>query len=97
MLGKRYRGDPSIARRIAHTFADEIILYFSGRQGLALTSIAFAADRSGFKEIYLMDADGANQRPITAHKSISMSPEWNPNGREIAYISLLLGLPQHLL
>ncbi len=93
VLGKRYRGDPSIARRIAHTFADEIILYFSGRQGLALTSIAFAADRSGFKEIYLMDADGANQRPITAHKSISMSPEWNPNGREIAYISYYSGSP----
>ena len=93
VLGKRYRGDPSIARRIAHTFADEIILYFSGRQGLALTSIAFASDRSGFKEIYLMDADGANQRPITAHKSISMSPEWNPNGRELAYISYYSGSP----
>ena len=93
VLGKRYRGDPSIARRIAHTFADEIILYFSGRQGLALTSIAFASDRSGFKELYLMDSDGANQRPITAHKSISMSPEWNPNGREIAYISYYSGTP----
>lgn len=93
VLGKRYRGDPSIARRIAHTFADEIILYFSGRQGLALTSIAFASDRSGFKEIYLMDSDGANQRPITAHKSISMSPEWNPNGRELAYISYYSGTP----
>jgi TolB protein len=93
VLGKRYRGDPSIARRIAHTFADEIILYFSGRKGLALTSIAFASDRSGFKEVYLMDSDGASQRPITAHKSISMSPEWNPNGREIAYVSYYSGTP----
>ena len=93
VLGKRYRGDPSIARRIAHTFADEIILYFSGRQGLALTSIAFASDRSSFKEVYLMDSDGANQRPITAHKSISMSPEWNPNGRELAYVSYYSGSP----
>jgi TolB protein len=93
VLGKRYRGDPSIARRIAHTFADEIIVYFSGRQGLALTSIAFVSDRSGFKEIYLMGSDGADQRPITAHKSISMSPEWNPNGREIAYISYYSGTP----
>ena len=77
VVGKRYRGVPSAARRIAHTFADEIVLFFSGRQGLALTSIAFYSDRGGFKEIYLMDSDGANQRAITGHKSISRSPGWS--------------------
>ncbi len=93
VVGKRYRGVPSSARRIAHTVADEIVLFFSGRQGLALTSIAFSSDRSGHKEIYMMDSDGANQRPITGHKSISLSPGWSPTGQELAYVSYFSGTP----
>lgn len=93
VLGKRYRGAPEAARRIAHTFADELVLFFSGRQGVALTSIAFYSDRNGFKEVYLMDADGSNKRPITGHQSISLSPAWNPNGQEIAYVSYFSGAP----
>ncbi len=93
VVGKRYRGVPTAARRIAHTFADEIVLFFSGRQGLAMTSIAFASDRSGNKEVFLMDWDGANQRPITGHKSISLSPGWSPTGKELAYVSYFSGTP----
>jgi TolB protein len=93
ILGKRYRGTPAVARRIAHTFADEIILALSGRQGVALSQIAFYSDRSGFKEIYLMDYDGANQRPVTAHKSISLTPDWSRAGDTIAYVSYFSGAP----
>jgi len=93
VVGKRYRGVPAAARRIAHTFADEIVLFFSGRQGLAMTTIAFASDRSGHKEVYLMDWDGTNQRPITGHKSISLSPAWSPTGKELAYVSYYSGVP----
>jgi len=93
VLGKRYRGVPEVARRVAHTFADEIVLFFSGRQGVALTSIAFYSDRDGNKEVYLMDADGSNQRAITGHQSISLSPDWSPTGMEIAYVSYFSGAP----
>jgi TolB protein len=93
ILGKRYRGGFDLARRMAHSFADEVVLYFTGRRGIALTSLAFYSDRSGNKEIYLMDYDGFDQRPITAHKSISMSPAWSPTGDAIAYISFFDGNP----
>ena len=93
ILGKRYRGEYELARRIAHTFADEIVLFFTGRRGVALTTIAYSSDRTGHKEIFLMDADGENQRPITAHKSISMSPDWGPTGESIAYVSFYGGSP----
>ncbi|HLE84350.1 MAG TPA: hypothetical protein VJG13_08420, partial [Thermoanaerobaculia bacterium] len=76
VLGKRYRGERAVARRIAHTFADEVILYFTGKRGLGLTTIAFHSDRSGDKEIWLMDFDGANERRITAHRSVSLFPAW---------------------
>jgi TolB protein len=95
ILGKRYRGEPSLARRMAHTFADEIVLYFTGRRGVALTTIAFTSDRDGNreKEIWLMDADGQGQRRITGHKSISMSPAWRPQGDSLAYVSFFEGPP----
>ena len=93
ILGKRYRGGFDLTRRMAHSFADEVVLYFTGRRGIALTSLAFYSDRSGSKEIYLMDYDGMEQRPVTGHKSISMSPDWSPTGDAIAYVSFFDGKP----
>jgi TolB protein len=93
ILGKRYRGGFELARRMAHSFADEILLYFTGRKGIALSSLAFYSDRSGFKEIWLADYDGRNQRAITGHKSISMAPDWSPAGDAIAYVSFFDGSP----
>jgi TolB protein len=93
ILGKRYRGGFDLTRRMAHSFADEIVLYFTGRRGIALTSLAFYSDRTGDKEIYLMDYDGLQQRAVTHHKSISMSPDWSPTGDAIAYVSYFNGRP----
>jgi TolB protein len=98
ILGKRYRGEATAARRVAHTFADEIVQYFAGRRGISSTALAFVSDRSGsrpneFKEIFLMDYDGHNQRPVTAHKTISLSPSFSPSNDAVAYTSYFSGRP----
>ncbi len=96
VLGKRYRGELRLARRLAHTLSDEVVLYFGQRKGIALTSIAFVSDRSApheQKEIYLMDYDGWNQRPVTAHRSLSLSPDWSPDGGLLAYVTYVRGTP----
>ncbi|HVT17344.1 MAG TPA: Tol-Pal system beta propeller repeat protein TolB [Thermoanaerobaculia bacterium] len=93
IIAKRYRGPASVARRMAHTFADEVVRYLTGTPGIALSSIAFTSDRTGFKEIFVMDYDGHNQRRITGHRSISMSPAWSPSGDALAYTSFLGGSP----
>jgi len=93
ILGKRYQGGADVARTIAHTFADEIVYYLLGRPGIALTTIAFTSDRDGSKEIYLMDYDGHGQRRITAHRSITMSPDWSRDGKQLVYLSYLNGPP----
>ena len=96
VLGKRYRGELSLARRIAHTLADEIVQYFSQQPGIALSTIAFVSDRQApyeQKEIYLMDYDGWNQRPITAHRSLSLTPDWSPDGQLLAYVTYVRGSP----
>ncbi len=95
ILGKRYRGGFEMARQMAHTFADEILAYLTGRAGIARTTIAFSSDRDqpGRKEIYLMDYDGHNQRRLTAHRSTSLSPAWALDGSGVAYTSFFSGVP----
>jgi TolB protein len=93
ILAKRYRGTFTTSRRIGHTFADEVIRYLVGKPGISLSSIAFTSDRSGNKEIWVMDYDGQNQRRITGHRSTSMSPAWSPNGGSLAYTSFFNGPP----
>lgn len=93
ILAKRYRGAVPVARRIGHTFADEVIRYLTGSPGISLSSIAFTSDRTGQKEIFVMDYDGQSQRRITGHRSTSMSPAWAPNGESLAYTSFFNGPP----
>ena len=95
ILGKRYAGNYSLARRIAHTWSDEVVLFFTGERGIARTQIAFTSDRTGDgnKELYLMDYDGANQRRITGHRSLTFAPTWTRDGDGLAYVSYYEGPP----
>jgi TolB protein len=91
VLGKQYTDAPSneAARVIAHKFADEIILRLGGGiPGIAETKIYFVSDRSGHKEIWVMDYDGSNQRQVTRLGSISLSPRISPDGSRLAFSSL---------
>ncbi len=88
VLAKRYRGQAGEedARRLAHEFADEIVSRLSGGiPGIASTRIAFVSTRTGNKEIWVMDYDGANQRQLTHLGSIALTPRWSPDATEIAF------------
>ena len=88
VLGKQYREQATDdnARLIAHRFADEIIFRLGGGiQGIAETHIFFVSNRSGSKEIWEMDYDGANQKQLTHTGSISLSPHVSPDGSRVAF------------
>ncbi|HEY5793135.1 MAG TPA: hypothetical protein VIS74_07540 [Chthoniobacterales bacterium] len=82
VLTKTYTGN---ARSLAHQFADDIVETLSGKPGIANTKIAFASSRSGRKEIYLADYDGANVQQITRDNAISVAPALSADGSKLAY------------
>ncbi len=91
VLGKQYTdvATDEGARLIAHKFADEIILRLGGGiPGIAESKIYFVSDRSGHKEIWVMDYDGSNQSQLTHVGSISISPRISPDGSRLAFSSL---------
>jgi len=90
-IGKRYPGSVTTedVRRVAHEFADEIVMRLSGGvPGIAMTRIAFVSSRSGNKEIWMMDYDGQEQQQLTHARTIAVTPRWSPDDSRIAYTCL---------
>ncbi|MGC2208720.1 MAG: Tol-Pal system beta propeller repeat protein TolB [Candidatus Korobacteraceae bacterium] len=90
ILAKQYRDTATdeSARMIAHRFADEIIFRLGGGlNGIAETKLYYVSTRSGHKEIWGMDYDGANQHQITHLNSISLSPRISPDNSRLAFIT----------
>jgi TolB protein len=90
-LGKRYRSVPAALGRTAHTIANEVVKAIGGRPSVFLSQIAYASDRSGTWEIWLMDWDGSNQRRITFHNALSILPSWSPDNERMVYTSFARG------
>ena len=53
----------------------------------AQARIAFASDRDGNWEIYVMDVDGGNPRNLTNNPSDDRDPSWSPDGKRIVFFS----------
>jgi TolB protein len=87
LLRKAYRVDPKEQRRVGRAIADDVVGAFTGVAGVSDTEFAFVSDRSGAKEIHIMDADGGNARRATSHKTINTFPGWGPDGNTVVYTS----------
>jgi TolB protein len=82
VLQKSYGGD---TRRAVHNFADDLVETLTGGKGIATSRIAFVANRTGHKEIYTADYDGANAFQLTHDNAISVSPHLSADARRLAY------------
>jgi TolB protein len=87
VVGKRFTTQRKFPRMIPHSFSEEITRFTDGTPGVGTSFIVFSAGRSGKKELYISDYDGANAKPITMHNSISIKPKLSPDGAKVVYLS----------
>ena len=87
VVGQELRVSRQFDRLAAHRFSEEIIKFTDGEPGIGSSEIVFSAGKTGSKEIWVADYDGANARQVTKHGSISIKPKVSPDGTKIAYLS----------
>jgi TolB protein len=75
-----------------HRYAADILAQFGGKS-LVGTRIVFVSNRSGAKEIWVMNWDGTGERQLTRYGSISTFPSASPDGRIVAFTTYATGYP----
>ena len=94
VFGKVYTAslDRAGAVDAGHRYAADILAIFGGKS-LVGTRIVFVSDRSGSKEIWVMNWDGTDQRQLTHYRSITTFPSASPDGRTVAFTTYASGSP----
>lgn len=85
IVGKVYKWDKKFVREIAHRFGDEILYRLWGIKGIFTSKLSFSSDRTGNREVWLMDYDGYNQKQITVSQTINLSPDLSHDGKRVVY------------
>lgn len=93
LTSKRFLGKEQDLRRYAHNFSDEVLRALTGEKGSFSSKILYVSTQTGNKELFLMDWDGYNPKQLTNNKSINLSPDISPDGREIIFTSYKRGNP----
>ncbi|MEQ1845570.1 MAG: hypothetical protein ABL983_08330, partial [Nitrospira sp.] len=83
--GKRYVGSASVARLMAHRFADELVFRYTGEPGIARTKIAYVSELGTARELFVMDYDGYDPRQLTADGFLNLMPRWSPDRRFLVF------------
>ena len=78
---------------LAHTICDDIIEKLTGKKGIAKSKILFVCDKTGKKQIYMIDYDGFNLKQITDFDFLIGYPRYF-EGNDILFVSYEDGWPK---
>src|SRR5262249_47576128 len=86
VIGKLYFGtiNEAGAKQVAREFAADILKLF-GAESLAGSKVYFVSNRTGEKQIWVMDYDGTNQKPFAQYKELCTMPSVSNDGSRVAF------------
>jgi TolB protein len=94
LFTKRATVPESRLREYAHRISDLVYERLTGERGAFLTRVAYVVvdDESSYPyQLRVADYDGFNERMVLRSKQPLMSPDWSPDGRQLAYVSFQSG------
>lgn len=94
LFNKPYRGKPDDTTAVARAIVTDILLTLTGDEGDFNTKIAFVMKKQSRSDLYAVNYDGSDIKPITSHQSIVVAPRWSPDGQYMAFTSYRGGRPE---
>ncbi len=94
LFNKLYSGKPDDAPAVARAIVTDILLTLTGDEGDFNTKIAFVMKKQSRSDLYAVNYDGSDIKPITSHQSIVVAPRWSPDGQYMAFTSYRGGRPE---
>lgn len=85
ILTKSYFARENLLRLVSHKTSNAVYESITGLSGVFDTKVAFVAEDTNKKYIYIMDWDGERVRRITDGDEILLRPHWSPDGLNLAY------------
>lgn len=80
-------------RYLSHIICDDIVEKLTDKPGIAKSKILFVSDRTGKKQIYIVDYDGFNLKQLTDVEYLVCYPKYFENN-EILFVSYEDGWPK---
>ncbi|HEY1394041.1 MAG TPA: Tol-Pal system beta propeller repeat protein TolB [Methylibium sp.] len=74
-------------RLAAHRIADQVYEKLTGEKGVFSTRIAYVSKTGGRSTLWVADADGEAAQSALGSPEPIISPDWSPDGKELAYVS----------
>jgi len=90
IFGKKYQSPAAQYYRLVHTLSEDILGELTGEKGLFTSRILMTCWKYPYKspppkEIYVVDPDGRNLTQLTSDRTLSTTPTWMQDGKNITY------------
>jgi TolB protein len=94
LVGKQYVVGKKDYHIAVHRFVDDFMKSLTGKQGPFSSKVVAACGKTGKRQIYSFYIDGTGMKRVTRLKANNISPNWSPDGHQIAFTSFLSYYPE---
>ncbi len=84
LISRHIEAPASELRTLAHRVADQIYTATLGMPGYFTSHILYVTKHGQYSDLMYIDQDGGNQQIIAKNFTLLLSPDWSPDGRQVA-------------